>query len=63
MENVLEEASSQYTLPVTLQYESCYTKEIFEIGPIENWSDITLAYWWIVRHGALYGVTEEHDIL
>jgi hypothetical protein len=53
----------QYTFPVTLQYESHCTKEIFEIGPMEDLSDIILPYWWIVKDGALSEVTEENDTL
>ena len=59
----VEEAGWQYTFPVTLRYESYYTKETFEIGPMEDSSDIMLPYWWIVKHGALSGVTEENDTL
>jgi len=59
----VEGAGWQYTFPVTLRYESHYTKETFEIGPMEDSSDIMLPYWWIVKHGALSGVTEENDKL
>ncbi|KAF8534497.1 hypothetical protein BDD12DRAFT_643133, partial [Trichophaea hybrida] len=53
----------QYTFPVTLWYESHYTKETFEIGPMEDSSDIMLPYWWMVKYGALSGVTEENNKL
>jgi hypothetical protein len=59
----IEEAGGKYTFPVTLQYESHYTKEIFEIGPIEDSFDIILPYWLIVKHGALPPVIEENDTL
>jgi hypothetical protein len=59
----VEGAGWQYTFPVTLRYESHYTKETFEIGPMEDSSDVMLPYWWIVKHGALSGVTEENDKL
>jgi hypothetical protein len=31
-----------------------------EIGPTEDSSDIMFPYWWIIKHGALSGVNEEH---
>ena len=55
----VEGAGWQYTFPVTLQYESHYTKETFKIDPIENSSDIILPYWWIIKHGALSGAKLE----
>jgi hypothetical protein len=58
-----EEAGWQYTFTVTLRYESHYTKETFEIRPIEDSSDIMLPYCWIMKHGALSGVTKENDML
>ena len=57
----VEGAGWQYTFPVTLRYESHYTKETFEIGPMEDLSDIMLPYWWIVKHGALSGATEQNN--
>src|ERR1700731_1136524 len=59
----VEGAGWQYTFPVTVRYESHYTKETFKIGPMEDSSDIMLPYWWIVKHGALSGVTEENNKL
>ena len=59
----VEGAGWQYTFPITLQYESHYTKETFEIGPIEDSSDIMLPYWWIIKYGALSGITKENDKL
>jgi hypothetical protein len=46
----VEDAGWQYTFPITLWYESHYTKESFEIGLMEDLSDIMLPYWWIVKH-------------
>ena len=59
----VEGADWQYTFPVTLQYKSHYTKEIFEIGPIQDLSDIMFPYLWIVKHGTFSGVTEENNVL
>ena len=59
----VEGADWQYTFPITLQYESNYTKEPFGINPMEDSSDVLLPYWWIIKHGALNGVTEENDSL
>jgi hypothetical protein len=59
----VEVAGFQYTFPVTLRYESLYTKESFEIGPMQDLSAITLPYWWIVKHVALGGVTKENNKL
>jgi hypothetical protein len=28
---------------------------------MEDSSDVMIPYWWIVKHGALSRVTEEHD--
>jgi hypothetical protein len=44
-ERVEEEVGWQYIFPVTLQYESPYTKVTFEIGPMEDSSYIQLPYW------------------
>jgi hypothetical protein len=41
----VQEAGWTYTFSVTLQYESHYSKEIIEIGQIEDSSDIVLPYW------------------
>ena len=60
---IVEGAGWQYTFPVTLRYENHYTKETFEIRPMESATDIMLPYWWIVKHGALRGITEEGDKL
>jgi hypothetical protein len=35
-------AGWEYAIPVTLSYESYYTKETFEIDPLEDFSDIML---------------------
>jgi hypothetical protein len=59
----IEGADWQNSFPITLQYESHYTKETFEIDPMHDSSDVILPYWWIVKHGALSGVTEENDKL
>jgi hypothetical protein len=40
----VEEADLQSTFPITLWYESHHTKETFEIGPMEDSSDIMLPY-------------------
>jgi hypothetical protein len=53
----------QYTVPITLRFESHYSKETFEIGFMKDLSDFMLPYWWIVKHGALSGVTEENHKL
>jgi hypothetical protein len=55
----VEGAGWLYTFPVDWLYESHYTKETFEIGPMEDLSDILLLHWWIVKHGALSGVTKK----
>ncbi|KAF8241181.1 hypothetical protein K440DRAFT_575307 [Wilcoxina mikolae CBS 423.85] len=60
---IVEGAGLQYTFPVTLLYDNHYTQAIFEIGPMESATDIMLPYWWIVKHGALRGITEEGDKL
>ena len=44
-EERVEGVGWQYTFAVTLWYESNYAKETFEIGPMEDLSDIILPYW------------------
>jgi hypothetical protein len=57
----VEEEGWQYTFPSTLRYESYYTNDTSEIGPMVDVSDIILPYWWIIKHVALSGVTEENN--
>jgi len=43
-------AGQEYTSPVILQHRQHYTREVFEVAPLEPEVDIFLPFWWIVQH-------------
>jgi hypothetical protein len=62
-EERVQDARWQYTVPVILRYDTYYTEESYKIGPMEDTSDIMVPYWWIIKFGALSGVTDDSDML
>jgi len=46
----VEEAGIFYTKPLLLQHQRHFSKEIFEVTPMEPEVDIFLPYWWISKH-------------
>jgi len=46
----VEEAGIFYTKPLLLQHRRHFSKEIFEVTPMEPVVDIFLPYWWISNH-------------
>jgi len=47
-------AGEAYSVPLLLRHKQHYTKEVFEIAPLEPGVDLFLPFWWIVKH-ALQG--------
>jgi len=47
---LVPEAGQRYTSPVMLQHRQHYTREVFEVAPLEAEVDIFLPFWWIARH-------------
>ena len=43
-------AGLEYTAPLQLQHRKHFTKETFEVTPLEPETDIFLPFWWIVQH-------------
>jgi len=41
-----------YTFPITCQHGNYYSKETFDISPMEDSCDLMLPFWWIVQHTA-----------
>ena len=39
-----------FTLPLLLKHGNHYSKESFEIGPLDDDIDMILPWWWIVKH-------------
>src|SRR5436853_5137737 len=48
--NESNNAGRAYTLAYTLRKGGHYTKENFEISPLQDDHDILLPWWWILRH-------------
>ena len=46
----VEDCSWCYTFSITCQHEDHYSKETFEIGPMEDSYDLMLPYWWMVKY-------------
>ena len=40
----------EYTEPILLQHRKHFTREIFDVAPIEPEVDLFLAFWWIAKH-------------
>jgi len=47
---LVPEAGQRYTSAVMLQHRQHYTREVFEVAPLEAEVDIFLPCWWIARH-------------
>ena len=47
-------AGRAYTLACTLRLGDHYSKETFEISPLQDDHDILLPWWWIIRHPTKY---------
>jgi transposase InsO family protein len=43
-------AGEAYSEPLLLQHRKHYTREVFEIAPLEPGVDVFLPYWWIAKH-------------
>ena len=39
-----------YLVPLLLRHKQHYTKEVFEIAPLEPGVDLFLPFWWVVKH-------------
>jgi hypothetical protein len=48
--DTVENCSWCYTFPITCQHGDHFSKETFEIGPMEDSCDLMLPYWWIFKH-------------
>jgi len=48
--NIVPGIGQAFTVPVLLKYQEHYTKESFEIGPLDDELDLVLPYWWTVKH-------------
>jgi len=46
----VEEAGIFYTKPLLLQHRRHFSKEAFEVTPMESEVDIFLPFWWISKH-------------
>ena len=57
----VEEAGIFYTKPLLLQHWRHFSKEIFEVTPMEPEVDIFLPYWWISKHPR-QGIWESEEI-
>ena len=47
-------AGSAYTFACTLRLEDHYTKESFEVSPLQDDHDIILPWWWTLKHPIPY---------
>jgi len=50
--DTVEDCEWCYTIPITCQHADHYSKETFEIGPMEDSCNPILPYRWIVKHEA-----------
>jgi len=48
--DLVEGAGEAYSVPLLLRHKQHYTKEVFEIAPLEPGVDLFLPFWWIVKH-------------
>jgi hypothetical protein len=46
----LQGAGQFYTRPMLLQHRKHFSRETFEVSPIEREVDIFLPFWWIAKH-------------
>jgi hypothetical protein len=47
---VVKGAGKEYSVPLLLQHRKHYTREVFEIAPLEPHVDAFLPFWWIAKH-------------
>jgi hypothetical protein len=47
---LIEGAGKAYSAPLPLRYRKHYTREVFEIAPLEPGVDVFLPFWWIAKH-------------
>jgi len=40
----------EYTEPLLLQHRMHYSREVFEVAPLEPGVDLFLPFWWIAKH-------------
>jgi len=40
----------EYTEPLVLQYQKHFSREVFEVAPLEPEVDIFLPFWWIAKN-------------
>jgi len=57
----VEKAGIYYTKPLLLQHRQHFSKETFEVTPMEPKVDLFLPYWWISRHPP-QGIWESEEI-
>jgi len=43
-------AGMEYTEPLLLQQRKHFSREVFEVAPLESEVDIFLPFWWIAKH-------------
>jgi transposase InsO family protein len=48
--DIVQGAGNRYTKPMLLQHRKHYTREIFEVAPLEPGVDVFLPFWWISKH-------------
>jgi len=48
--DLVPEAGREYTRPIIIQHHRHYTKEVFEVTPLEPGVNIFLPFWWIGKH-------------
>jgi hypothetical protein len=47
---LVEGAGEAYSAPLLLRHRKHYTREVFEIAPLEPGVDVFLPFWWIAKH-------------
>jgi hypothetical protein len=57
----LSRAGEAFIHSLLLQYKQHYTRETFEVMPVESEMDIILPYWWMAKHqpNKFWGKPEE----
>jgi hypothetical protein len=50
MGNLVTRAGEKYTQPMLLEYRKHYSRENFEVSPLEPGVDLFLPFWWIDKH-------------
>ena len=48
--DIVPGAGYEYTKPILLQHRKYYTREVFEVSPLEPEVDVFLPFWWIAKH-------------